>query len=73
MTPEEKEVLDQLRQEADKKYKRRLKVLARRCGMERAKLWRILNGEQSARLPELLTLCTALSVPLSQVLRAAGA
>lgn len=66
-------VIELIRQEAERKYPRRMKVLARRLQWDAAKLSRILRGEQPARLAELLPLCAALSVPLSQVLRSAGA
>lgn len=66
-------VIVKLREEAERKYPRKLGVLARRLQWSRAKLSKILAGEQAAKLPELLTLCTLLGVPLSQLLRAAGA
>lgn len=66
-------VIELIRQEAARKYPRKLGVLAARLRWSRAKLSKVLNGEQPAKLAELLPLCAVLSVPLSQVLRAAGA
>lgn len=69
----EAEAMKKLRELAEVKYQRRLKLLARKCGWERAKLWRILTGEQPAKLAEVMTLCAVLAVPLSHVLHSVGA
>lgn len=66
-------VIAKLKEEAERKYPRKLGVLARRLRWDKSKLSRILTGEQAAKLPELMTLCTLLGVPLSQLLRAVGA
>lgn len=66
-------VMQQVRQVAEAKYSRRLPVLAKRCGWNKLKLWRVLYDGQQVRLAELVTLCTALGLPLSQLLHSAGA
>lgn len=65
-------VIDKLREEAERKYPRRLGVLARRLGWSRPKLSKILSHDQEAKLTEVLTLCALLGIPLSQVLHSAG-
>lgn len=72
-TEVEAHVLKLIRSEADKRYPRKLGTLARRLQWSRAKLSKVLTGEQGAKLPELLTLCSALALPLSHVLKVAGA
>lgn len=69
----EKIIIEAIKTEAEKKYPRRLKQLAKKCGWERTKLWRILTGEQAARLPELVKLCAVLSLSLPELLKIAGA
>lgn len=66
----EKVMIQALRQEAEKKYRRKMRVLADRLGWDKAKLSRILSGEQGAKLEEVLTLCAVLSVSLPHLLRA---
>ncbi|MDI1303017.1 MAG: helix-turn-helix transcriptional regulator [bacterium] len=72
-TKPEAEAVKKLRELAESRYQRRLKVLARKCGWERAKLWRILTGEQEAKLAEMMTLCAVLGVSLSHLLHSVGA
>lgn len=67
------QVMQQVRQVAEEKYPRRLPLLARRCGWTKSKAWRVLYDSQTVRLAELVTLCTALGLPLSQLLHSAGA
>lgn len=66
-------VIEQLRKEADRKYRRKMGVLARRLGWSRPKLSKILSNDQEARLSEVMALAALLGVPLSQLLRATGA
>lgn len=65
--------MQHVRQAVEQKYPRRLPALARRCGWNQKKVWRVLYDRQSVNLPELVTLCTALGLPLSQLLQQAGA
>lgn len=67
------QVMQQVRQVAEAKYPRRLPVLAKRCGWSQKKVWRVLYDRQAVKLAELVTLCTALGLPLSQLLQQAGA
>lgn len=69
----ETEVMQQLRKVVEQKYPRRLPALARRCGWSPKKVWRVLNERQAVKLAELVTLCTALGLPLSTLLQQAGA
>lgn len=69
----EEEVMKQVRQVVEVKYKRRLPVLARKLEWDKGKLWRVLYEGQSVRFGELITLCMALGLPLSQLLQQAGA
>lgn len=39
--------------------------LARRIGVDRKRLWRVLNGERAMRADELVRLCTELGVGLA--------
>lgn len=66
-------VIEQLRKEAERKYRRKMGVLARRLGWSRPKLSKILSNDQEARLSEVMALAALLGVPLSQLLRATGA
>lgn len=68
----EKEVLQLLKAEAEKKYPRKMGVLARRLQWSKAKLSKVLSGEQPAKLGEVMTLCSLLAIPLSHVLKVAG-
>lgn len=66
-------VIAKLKEEAERKYPRKLGVLARRLQWSRGKLSKILTGEQEAKLNELMTICALLGVPLSQLLQRVGA
>ena len=60
-------IVQRIKAEAEKKYPRRLSVLARRLRWNRAKLWRVLTGEQVLKLNEFLSLCEALKLPPSEL------
>lgn len=72
-TDAEKAAVRQLREIAEKKYPRKLGVLANRLQWSRSKLSKILAGEQPARMSELLLICATVGVPLSQLLHRVGA
>lgn len=65
-------ILREIRATAERKYPRRLAVLARRCGWSHKKTWRVLNDRQALKLAEAIIICGALGVPLSAMLQQAG-
>lgn len=67
------QIIERIKAEAEKKYNRRLSVLARRLRWDRAKLWRVLTGEQALKLNEFLSLCEALKIEPYQLLKIVGA
>lgn len=67
------QIIERIKAEAEKKYNRRLSVLARRLRWDRAKLWRVLTGEQAIKLNEFLSLCEALKIEPYQLLKIVGA
>ena len=56
LTITDKTIIDNLKTVVESKYRRRLSVLARKLKWDRAKLWRLLTGEQTMRLGEFLLL-----------------
>ncbi len=68
-----KQIVDRLKAEAEKLYNRRLGVLARKLRWDRAKLWRLLTGEQAMRLCEFFALCEALKLIPSELVKIQGA
>ena len=73
MTTPAAAVMLKLREEAARKYPRKMGALARRLKWSRPKLSKILTGDQAAKLDELMALCALLGVQLSQLLSASGA
>lgn len=69
----EQEIISEIKKEAERRYPRKMSVLAKRMKWSRAKLSKILNGEQAARLQELIMLCSVLAVPLSSIIKTTGA
>lgn len=69
----DKNIITNLREVAESKYRRRLAVLARKLKWDRAKLWRLLTGEQAMRLGEFLMICNALGLVPSHLLKIVGA
>lgn len=67
------QIIKTLKDQAEKLYNRRLSVLARKLKWDRAKLWRLLTGEQTMRLGEFLMLCDALKLVPHQLLKIVGA
>lgn len=65
-------IMQRIREQAEVRYPRKLEVLARRVKWSRPKLSKVLLSQQAATLAELLTLCAAVGLPLSQVMHAAG-
>ena len=73
ITVTDKHIIDNLKNVAESKYRRRFAVLARKLKWDRAKLWRLLTGEQAMRLCEFLLLCQALGLVPSTMLQIVGA
>lgn len=73
ITITDKTIIDNLKTVVEKKYRRRLSVLARKLKWDRARLWRLLTGEQAMRLGEFLMLCNALGLVPSHLLKIVGA
>ena len=69
----DKHIIDNLKTVAESKYSRRFAVLARKLKWNRAKLWRLLTGEQAMRLGEFLLLCNVLGLVPSSLLQIVGA
>lgn len=69
----DQQIITSLRTVAESKYRRRFAVLARKLKWDRAKLWRLLTGEQAMRLCEFLLLCQALGLVPSTMLQIVGA
>lgn len=67
------QIINTLKEQAEKLYSRRLSVLARKLKWDRVKLWRLLTGEQAMRLGEFLKLCEALKLVPHQLLKIVGA
>ena len=65
-------IMQRIRAQAEARYPRKLEVLARRVKWSRPKLSKVLLSQQPATLVELLTLCAAVGMPLSQALHAVG-
>jgi hypothetical protein len=69
----DEQIITNLRNVAESKYRRRFSVLARKLKWDRSKLWRLLTGEQAMRLGEFLLLCNALGLLPSSLLQIVGA
>ena len=69
----DKHIIDNLKNVAESKYRRRFSVLARKLKWDRSKLWRLLTGEQAMRLGEFLLICNALGLVPSSLLQIVGA